>query len=438
MRTLTVIGMGPGSQSCLTLEALEALKKADLIVGASRLLETLPEGCTKNRKTAVSAQAVCDTVHGSDSSFPCVVCTGDTGCYSLCTGLGNYWDGELSILPGIGSMSYFSARIHLAWQDWKVVSAHGRACDPVQAVSQNPEVFFLTGPDNPAQALCRQLTEAGFGACQAYVGEKLSYPDERIMSGTVQKIAEETFAPLSVLVVRRDEPLMDSVEPVGDTQDYPAACSAVTQVQDCAVTLSTWRQRATAHGAGLPDGWFIRGEVPMTKQEVRTVALAKLGAAGGKVLYDVGAGTGSVSVELALLAGQAQVYAIECEEDAAELIKQNRDRFGCENLNVILGKAPEALKELPAPDAAFIGGTKGNLPEILSVLFTKNPSVRVVVTAILLETALQACESLEVLTGKAAEVMQLQVSRSKKAGRSHMMCANNPIFLISGGGCADE
>ena len=112
MRKLTVVGMGPGSQSCLTLEALEALRKADLIVGAGRLLETLPEGCSKNRKIAVSAQAVCDAVYGSDSSFPCVVCTGDTGCYSLCTGLGKYWDGELSILPGIGSMSYLACLLY--------------------------------------------------------------------------------------------------------------------------------------------------------------------------------------------------------------------------------------------------------------------------------------------------------------------------------------
>ena len=144
MRKRTVVGMGPGSQSCLTLEALEALRKADLIVGAGRLLETLPEGCSKNRKIAVSAQAVCDAVYGSDSSLPCVVCTGDTGCYSLCTGLGKYWDGELSILPGIGSMSYLAAKLQLPWKDWKVVSAHGIACDPVEAFTENPEVFFLT------------------------------------------------------------------------------------------------------------------------------------------------------------------------------------------------------------------------------------------------------------------------------------------------------
>ena len=202
MRKLTVVGMGPGSQSCLTLEALEALRKADLIVGAGRLLETLPEGCSKNRKIAVSAQAVCDAVYSSDSSLPCVVCTGDTGCYSLCTGLGKYWDGELSILPGIGSMSYLAAKLQLPWQDWKVVSAHGRACDPVAAVTENPEVFFLTGPDNTAQELCRQLMQAGFGGCRAYVGEKLSYPEERIVSGTVREIAEKIFAPLAVLVVK--------------------------------------------------------------------------------------------------------------------------------------------------------------------------------------------------------------------------------------------
>ena len=371
MRKLTVVGMGPGSQSCLTLEALEALRKADLIVGAGRLLETLPEGCSKNRKIAVSAQAVCDAVYGSDSSFPCVVCTGDTGCYSLCTGLGKYWDGELSILPGIGSMSYLAAKLQLPWQDWKVVSAHGRACDPVAAVTENPEVFFLTGREKTADDIGNDTVSA-------------------------KKNSENS------------------------------------------VTGSYWRERAKTHGPGLLDDWFVRGEVPMTKQEVRAAALAKLGAAGAKVLYDVGAGTGSVSVELSLMAGQADVYAIECEEKAVELIGKNRERFGCGNLHVVFGKAPQALDSLPAPDAVFIGGTKGNLPEILSILFEKNPSVRIVVTAILLETALQACESLEAFTLKPAEIMQLQVSRSKKAGKGHMLCANNPIFLISAGGCADE
>ena len=248
MRKLTVVGMGPGSQSCLTLEALEALRKADLIVGAGRLLETLPEGCSKNRKIAVSAQAVCDAVYGSDSSFPCVVCTGDTGCYSLCTGLGKYWDGELSILPGIGSMSYLAAKLQLPWQDWKVVSAHGRACDPVAAVTENPEVFFLTGPDNTAQELCRQLMQAGFGGCRAYVGEKLSYLEERIVSGTVREIAEKIFAPLAVLVVKREK----TADDIGND-----TVSAKKDSEN-SVMGSYWRERAKTHGPGLLDDWFVR------------------------------------------------------------------------------------------------------------------------------------------------------------------------------------
>ena len=362
MRKLTVVGMGPGSQSCLTLEALEALRKADLIVGAGRLLETLPEGCTKNRKIAVSAQAVCDAVYGSDSSFPCVVCTGDTGCYSLCTGLGKYWDGELSILPGIGSMSYLAAKLQLPWQDWKVVSAHGRACDPVAAVTENPEVFFLTGPDNTAQELCRQLMQAGFGGCRAYVGEKLSYPEERIVSGTVREIAEKIFAPLAVLVVKREK----TADDIGND-----TVSAKKDSEN-AVTGSCWRERSAQLVPTLMTG-FVRGEVPMTKQEVRAAALAKLGAAGAKVLYDVGAGTGSVSVELSLMAGQADVYAIECEEKAVELIGKNRAVY-CGIWYVVFGKAPQTLDSLPAPDAVFIGGRRKSAGNFIILLKKIRPS----------------------------------------------------------------
>ena len=310
------------------------------------------------------------------------------------------------------------------WKFQKDVSIAGpdsEKCEMVTPILHYSDIETL-------QELCRQLVQAGFGGCRAYVGEKLSYPEERIVSGTVREIAEKIFAPLAVLVVKREK----TADDIGND-----TVSAKKNSEN-SVTGSYWRERAKTHGPGLLDDWFVRGEVPMTKQEVRAAALAKLGAAGAKVLYDVGAGTGSVSVELSLMAGQADVYAIECEEKAVELIGKNRERFGCGNLHVVFGKAPQALDSLPAPDAVFIGGTKGNLPEILSILFEKNPSVRIVVTAILLETALQACESLEAFTLKPAEIMQLQVSRSKKAGKGHMLCANNPIFLISAGGCADE
>lgn len=150
-----------------------------------------------------------------------------------------------------------------------------------------------------------QTVDAGWiwrmpGVCR----RKLSYPEERIVSGTVREIAEKIFAPLAVLVVKREK----TADDIGND-----TVSAKKNSEN-SVTGSYWRERAKTHGPGLLDDWFVRGEVPMTKQEVRAAALAKLGAAGAKVIYDVGAGTGSVSVELSLMAGQADVYAIECEE----------------------------------------------------------------------------------------------------------------------------
>ena len=191
--------------------------------------------------------------------------------------------------------------------------------------------------------------------------KKLSYPEERIVSGTVREIAEKIFAPLAVLVVKREK----TADDIGND-----TVSAKKDSEN-SVTGSCWRERAKAHGPGLLDDWFVRGEVPMTKQEVRAAALAKLGAAGAKVLYDVGAGTGSVSVELSLMAGQADVYAIECEEKAVELIGKNRERFGC-GICMWFWKSAAGIRLLPAPDAVFIGGTKGNLPEILSILLKKS------------------------------------------------------------------
>ena len=230
------------------MEALEALRKADLIVGAGRLLETLPEGCTKNRKIAVSAQAVCDAVYGSDSSFPCVVCTGDTGCYSLCTGLGKILGRRALHSARDRKYVLFGCETAAAVAGLEVVSAHGRACDPVAAVTENPEVFFLTGPDNTAQELCRQLMQAGFGGCRAYVGEKLSYPEERIVSGTVREIAEKIFAPLAVLVVKREKTAddigNDTVSAEKDSEN------AVTDLVG-GTCKSTW--------SGLLDDWFVRG-----------------------------------------------------------------------------------------------------------------------------------------------------------------------------------
>ena len=169
----------------------------------------------------------------------------------------------------------------------------------------------------------------------------------------------------------------------------------------------------------------------MTKQEVRAAALAKLAVRPADTLWDVGAGTGSVSVELALAAPKGRVYAVECAPDACTLIRQNREKFRAFNLTLLEGRAPGALADLPAPDAVFIGGTKGGMEGVLDAVLAKNPDARICISAIALETLSAAVAALTA-RGLTAEVAQIAVSRTKPAGRLHLLMANNPIFLITG------
>ena len=182
---------------------------------------------------------------------------------------------------------------------------------------------------------------------------------------------------------------------------------------------------------GLPDEAFLRGTAPMTKQEVRAAALSKLAVGPSDVLWDVGAGTGSVSVELALAAPEGQVFAVECEQDACALIRDNRQKFSAWNLQIVEGRAPQALADLPAPDAVFVGGTKGGMEEIIDLALAKNKNARVCVSAIAVETLSAAVAALT-KHGLEANVTQIAVSRTRPAGKLHLLMANNPTFLIMG------
>ncbi|MBQ4353936.1 MAG: precorrin-6Y C5,15-methyltransferase (decarboxylating) subunit CbiT, partial [Clostridia bacterium] len=185
------------------------------------------------------------------------------------------------------------------------------------------------------------------------------------------------------------------------------------------------------HRHGIADEEFLRGDVPMTKSEVRTISMAKLDLPADAVVYDVGAGTGSVSVECALAAYDGQVYAIKKEADAAELIRQNRGKFGCGNLHIVEGLAPDALNDLPVPTHAFIGGSSGNLREILAVLLDKNPDVRIVINAITVETQTEAEECAKMFGFTEYETVSVNIARSRKLGRYHMMTAQNPVSVIT-------
>ena len=265
---ITLVGMGSGAPGSLTAAGLEALRGAELIIGARRLLENLPEGCTANRAALYKTDEICALLRQTDCAEAAVVFSGDTGFYSGAAALCRALDDAglpYTVLPGVSSVQLLAAALGRPWQGWRLVSAHGCACDPVAACRAGGTTFFLTGGSETPATLCQQLADAGLGDAAATVGEDLGTPSQRLVTGTAQELAAQRFAPLSVLLV----------------ENVPAPL------------------RRTP---GLPDAAYIRGKTPMTKQEVRAAALAKLAVRPTDTLWDVGAGTGSVSVELALAA----------------------------------------------------------------------------------------------------------------------------------------
>lgn len=183
---------------------------------------------------------------------------------------------------------------------------------------------------------------------------------------------------------------------------------------------------------GLADEAFLRGKAPMTKQEIRSVALSKLAPAADAVVYDIGAGTGSCTVELALQAPFGRVYAFEINDDALRVLKQNIAHFDLSNVTVVAGDARERLKDIETPpNYAFIGGTKGRLAAILDELYGKNEACAVVVTAITIETLAALTTYYGSHPGYDFDITQVSAARSQKVGASHLMMAQNPIFIVT-------
>ena len=394
---VTLIGMGSGQPENLTLQGLAALRQADLILGARRLLAVLPAGCTENRAAAYRPDEVAELLQTSGAENAVLVYSGDTGFYSGASSMMEKLEAlgvRARVLPGLSSIQLLAAALGRPWQGWNLVSAHGRICDPVAECMQGRPTFFLTGGSEDPATLCAQLAAEGFGDVQGVVGQCLGTPEEKIFRGSVKELAAGRFNSLSVLLVEAVEGL-------------------------------------PRRAPGLPDEAFERGDVPMTKQEVRAAVLAKLAVRPEDILWDVGAGTGSVSVELALAAPRGRVYAVECRPEGCALIKANREKFRTRNLVLVEGLAPAALSDLPAPDAVFIGGSKGSLAAIVDAALDKNPDARICVSAIALETPSAAVAALTA-KGRTVQVSQIAVSRARAVGGLHLMMAQNPIYLITG------
>lgn len=397
---VTVVGIGPGSREGMTGEVREVVAGADCLIGARRMLEAvaLPHQTVFD---AIAPNAIADFIlsHGEYRRFV-VVMSGDTGFFSGTKKLLPLLrDCDVTVLPGLSSLAVLCARLGTSYEDVVPVSLHGRAGNIAAQVRRHPRVFALVGGEDGMAAMCRELNAAGLGGVRVSVGQRLGYPDEAILRGTACELMNQTFDPLSVALIEQEHPRADVF-------------------------------------FGLPDEAFSRGGgehgvVPMTKSEVRAVCLSKLRLTEDAVCWDIGAGTGSVSVEMALLAGRGTVYAVERREDALALLAENKAAFGVENLIPVAGVAPECCEVLPAPTHVFIGGSSGNLRDIVALLLEKNPFVRIVAAAVTMESAAELTEIVKKYNFTEHEIVSLAVARDRKAGRYHLMIGQNPVYLFS-------
>ena len=438
---ITLAGIGMGAEALLTEEVRNRIAEADYVFGAKRMVESIKKLCKQNVKTynCYLSKDIIPVIENiqENSAKIVILFSGDTGFYSGCEKLYNELCkhkgmGKAEVLPGISSLSMLSARTGISWQDAKILSTHG--VEPalwksrlLDAAKREKKTFFLTSGVADVQEignlLSSEFAKEEWKNLKIYLGYQLSYPQEWIRCLTVDELCK---------LMSRDhndggqDSLQNSLqeEPQDKLQDKPEEGLYVGMI----LNEHPKKHRLTP---GYPDDIFIRGQVPMTKEEVRSVSICKLHLTEDAVVYDIGSGTGSVSVEIAALSPHVQVYAMEVNGEAVSLLEENCKQFGLHNVRCIRTKAPDGLEELPVATHAFIGGSKGNLREILWTLYRKNNHMRIVVNAVSMETICQMQELLKELPVEQEEILQLSVTKTKQLGSYHMLQAANPVYIYA-------
>ena len=398
MLKVNIIGIGPGNPELLTREAALAIEQSNILIGDSRMLAAY----TTEKKTVfqtISTAKILDIIKELDPAKDIVgiLVSGDIGFFSLTKTIADKLSAcEVKRFCGISSLVYFTQKLDMSWDDAKIISMHGRNNNLVAAVAKNTKVFSLTGGENSPAKLCKELCDCGYSDVFVYVGENLSYADEKITKGFASELVGMEFPSLSVMMIINDKPI--------------DGCHYVH---------------------GLPDDFFVRAKVPMTKQEVRSISISKLSPRSTDIIYDIGAGTGSVSVELALIAKNGKVWAFERNPEAIELIRMNSKKLNVQNLEIIEGEASAEIKETPAPDCVFIGGSGGNLHSMLDTIYLKNKEARLVINAITIETLSSALDYYKNKSDYEIEIVNVFCARSQKIGSYNLMKAQNPVYVIS-------
>ena len=414
---LTLVGIGMGTPEQMTLEAQHALEQAQVIFGAKRMLEAVRE---------FPAEKVCEYRREQIAVYLCehpqltraaVVFSGDVGFYSGADSFGERLDCSdkswaVRRIAGISSVNYFAAKLGVAWQDVKLCSVHGRNVNLLKQIMQNSKVFSLLNGGEQLAELAGQLHNNGLDHVRLSVGYDLGYETEEIWRGSISEFLNRPVRTgLCVALFENEDVYRQEDADTGDA------------------TVQKGNGRPTT--GNLPDEAFQRGAVPLTKEEIRAVALSKLCLTADAVCYDIGAGTGGMTMDIARYVPDGKVIAFERNVGACELIRANAARLSSGQVTVVPGNAPEILEAYEMPTHAFIGGSGGRLREIVEVLLKKNPCMRIVIDAITLETVGEANELISMLPVKDVDIASVTVAKAKTAGQYHLMESMNPVYIFS-------
>ncbi|MFP5319999.1 MAG: precorrin-6y C5,15-methyltransferase (decarboxylating) subunit CbiE [Acidimicrobiia bacterium] len=388
---VSIVGLQGGQWFGAAAE--DALRSADVVAGSDRHLAALPAWAEAERV----AMATVDELLGRaaserrDGRRACLLASGDPGFFGLVRlAAQRLGGGALEVHPAPSSVSLAFARLGCSWDDATVVSAHGRPLDEAVPVALAcAKAAVLTSPDSPPEALGMALVAAGCGPRTVAVCSRLGEPAEAVAQTDLDGLAAGTFDPLSVVVLRAPAP---------------------------SVPTLAW---------GAPETAFAHRDGMVTKAEVRAVALGKLALPPAGVLWDVGAGSGSVAVECARLAPGLAVYAVE--RRAGDVARLRLNAASAPSVRVVDGEAPTALAGLPDPDRAFVGG--GGIGVLDAALARLRPGGVVVATYASLDRATEAARRL-------GSLVQVSVSRGVPVGpdgaRSLRLSAENPVFVCWG------
>ena len=405
---LVIVGIGDDGLAGLTESARRIVQEADVILGAGSTLR-LVEG-TAGRKVTLEADmpsALRQVREALTSRRPVLVSGGDPLFYGvaryLCDRLGK---DQFEVVPHVSSMQLAFARVKESWDDAYLTSLAGRPFEAiVDRVRTAEKVGLFSSDDNPPSKIFRELLDRGIDYFKAYVCENLGSPDERVTQGEMVDLAGLEFDPLNVMILVRKPNRPDRAKGGSRYRLF-----------------------------GNPDYLFAQGQPKqglITQAEVRSIALAQLDIRPTSVVWDIGAGSGSVAIEAAQLASQGMVYAVEPEAGDLALIQANAEAFGVPNVRPVNGRAPEVLATLPDPDAVFVGGTGRQVDTVLTAAFARlGPGGRLAVNVATIDGLATAHRTLKTLAGE-VQIWNVAIARGIEQMDRVRFEAVNPTFLLA-------